>query len=255
MVGCSPHSLFKQEMLGSFWESHVPVCREIARKYSWPAWEYLYLDLFAGPGYLPNYPDVPGSPVIASESLAGTPHRIVAFEANGSVASELASRLPTASIHGRHQDDWGRAVAAIPAARRCGLIYADPNALSPADPSLFDTLRGLAGNPATKYLDILLHIPATTYKRVQGLDRYASAPSLDAELRRIGKRHCKLSRPDNAWQWTFILLTNFAHPRFARSLGWHDAGSPRGRLLLDRITMTAQERESRKPAGYLFDPE
>lgn len=254
-VGCSDHSLFKQDMFRNFMVMHSSICKEIAAKHRWGQWEYLYIDLFAGPGYLPNKVEVAGSPVVAFNALQGkVPFRMIAFEEDPVVASLLSERVSGVSIHhGRYQDIMIPALSSLQARKRCGLVYGDPNELSPKDTSLIDACAALKKLPVTSFLDILLHIPATTFKRVRGTNRYRDAPHLTDELKRIGKRFIKVSRPDDRHQWTFILLTNFDHPKFGLSMGWHDSNSDRGRFILDKITLTARERSDLRPSGFLFD--
>lgn len=255
-VGCSQHSIFKQQVFYAFMVEHASICREIGKR--WKQWEYLYLDLHGGPGFLPIDPRIPGSPVIAASVCDGVvPFRGVVFEANPDTAKSLSEKaFGITVVFGRSEKLIARLAEHLPMnIKRCGLVYADPNSLSPADTSLIDALAAFSQFPSTKYLDILLHVPATTYKRVHGTSKYLNQPRLSDVLGRIYKRIVKVSRPDTAQQWAFILMTNSPHPSFGKRMGWHDISSERGQLMLDRLSMTDHEREQRTPQNYLFDPE
>jgi hypothetical protein len=215
--------------------------------------------MYAGPGYLIDYPSVPGSPVIAEQvCMDVVPFRGIAFEANLSAAKQLGQAGLRATMIGHSQSEMVLALLAKnlkPDVRRCGLIYADPNAFHASDTRLIDALFSFSQFPSTQFIDILLHIPATTYKRVRGLEQNAHQPPLADALKRVQKSTIKVSRPDDRHQWTFVLFSNYDHSSFGRKIGWHSIDSERGRLILDRISMTRKEREARRPAGWLFDPE
>ena len=232
---------------------HAAICREIGKR--WPSWEYLYIDMFAGPGYLVEWPDIPGSPIIALECIRDLPFRAIAFEENQKAATALTFRTdPHFTIFGRWQDNWIRLMC-LPNVRRCGLIYADPNTLTPCDMSLVDGLSLIANTKAMKYCDILLHIPATAWKRVRGVEKYAAAPTLIDALKQINKPIVKVSAPDRQWQWIFALLTRYENKRFGKVVGWHDIESDRGRMIINRITKTERELVNDNLTGWLFRPE
>ncbi len=257
-VGCSQHSIFKQQVFHAFMVEHASICREIGKSRKWNNWEYLYVDLHGGPGYLPIDPGIPGSPVIAASVCDGVvPFRGIVFEANQTTAESLCEKaFGITVVFGRSEKHIARLAEHLPMnIKRCGLVYADPNTLSPADTSLIDALAIFSQYPSTRYLDILLHVPATTYKRVRGTNKHLDQPCLSEALKRIQKSSVKVSRPDTAQQWTFILMTNSPHPSFGKRMGWHDISSERGQLILDRLSMTDREREQRRPTNYLFDPE
>lgn len=253
LTGCSEHSEFKQQCFREFMSEHTAICREIGKR--WERWEYLYIDLFAGPGYVPIKPAILGSPIIALRAMEGMSFRAMAFEEDEENMRRLADRIWDCAVFGRWQDNLEIALDDLSAIDRRGLIYADPNKLAPNDLSLIDCLAGLANRPRTSYCDILLHVPATTWKRVQGAGNHPRSLTLTGELGRIGKKVIKVSAPDRQWQWVFFLLTNFPSPRFGKAVGWYDIGSPRGKLIVDRITKTREELDREIPQGYLFRPE
>jgi three-Cys-motif partner protein len=254
-VGCSEHSRFKQEMLRQFMIEHISICRSIGAR--WPIWEYLFLDLFSGPGFLPDYPDVDGSPLIALKLMDGSlPYRALFFDEDPEVVKQLQSRIRSFEnatvLNGRCQDSVfdliGNLITEI---MRCGLIYVDPNKIVPNDLSPIDLLVKLANHPVTKYCDILLHLPATSYKRVRALLKYKDSPTLMNDLGRLGKTCVKISETDGRQQWVFILLTNFEKATFGRSIGCFDAKSGYGRVLFNKVTMTIKERMDVNDTGYL----
>jgi three-Cys-motif partner protein len=256
--GYSDHSPFKQEVLQRFLVEHVAICREIGKR--WHQWEYLYIDMYSGPGYLLNYHDIPGSPVIAMRTCQGiVPFRGIAFDVEESNCKKLAERTQGQfTIHcGRSEEAMERIARTLVPARRLGLVYADPCSLSPANTELLDALRAFSMVPSVQYIDILLHVPATTYKRVRGvnLKKNIQQPRLDEALKRINKKIIKVSRPDDRHQWTFILFTNYEHPQFASRVGWHSINSDKGGLRLDRISRTQAEQDLRPPNGFLFNTE
>ncbi len=262
-VGVSGHSISKQYRLGLFVLDHVAICSAIAKLKVWNQWEYVYFDLFAGPGFLTNKPNVPGSPVIALQTMAGMeiPYWAHLFEKHPVTHGRLVTSVTgykNASVYlGGFQDHLASIVDQLSRRlMRFGLIYADPNKLTPRDPSLFDFLKVLADHNATKYLDILVHVSATNYKRVRGTKKYRGAPRLIDELRRVGKKHIRLTAPaprDEA-QWIFALLTNFKNgdDSFGRLIGLHSITSEPGKQILDRINRTNEELAGQRPDGYLF---
>jgi hypothetical protein len=273
-VGRSDHTPFKQEHFRSFLVEHTSTCRVIQGKYSWHPWEYVYMDLFSGPGYDPADETLDGSPVIALERLKaiGFPFRAHLFESDGRNAFRLKETLRSRGLwvdgsvfihHGRFQDRINLAVADLGRRRawRVGLVYADPNSLTPKDTAVFDVMAALSAYETTKRLDLLIHTQATSYKRVRraaelgrpGFERYASVPCLEDQIRRVGKP-LRIGRPDDQHQWTFLLFSNFRDEGFGRSQGWYSADSTRGRHWLDKITLTVSEIGGRAPRGHLFDP-
>lgn len=232
---------------------HAVICREIGKK--WKTWEYLYLDLFAGPGHLPDWPDIPGSPIIALDCMKDLPFRAIAFEENVKAATSLARKTSKITVFGKWQNNIINIID-LPQIKRCGLIYVDPNTLNPRDLSVINGLSAMADYPATEYLDILIHVSATTWKRVtRAFEKYSGHRDLIEELGKIRKNHVKVSAPDDKQQWIFILITNFDYPSFGKAIGWHDINSHRGKLIVDRISMTAEELAAKIPQGYLFRPE
>lgn len=273
-VGRSAHTPFKQEQFSAFLAEHISSCRGIAESRQWERWEYCYFDFYAGCGFDPAAPEVDGSPIIAIRTLIdrAVPFRAFLFEQERDNIRSLQDRLidrglfdpdRTRLFEGRFQDNVTPIFGLLKGtfSRRFGLAYADPNTITPQDMSLFDVLAVLGDRTFTRTIDLLLHMPATGYKRVagaagagcRGFEKYRDAPSLDDMIRRVDKP-AFVSQPETRHQWSFVFWCRKDDPRFAKRRGWRSVDDPIGRHWLDKITMGAGDFAGRKPEGFLFDP-
>lgn len=236
---------------------HAQMCRGILAR--WSSQPYLYVDLHAGPGILEfNGRTFAGSPLIAQDVLsrAGFPSLSLHYEQSPTVAARLAEALwtPTSLLDTPSMDTTP--VTAEPCEQgfarwldtngrqpdRYGLVYADP---------IGKEIPHALLNHAAKMLprvDLLSYVSATGYKR-RGTRRFAD------DVAAVAKRYVLVREPLGAWQWTFVLWTNWEKFPEWRRIGLHRIESERGRQILDKLNLTDRElREaSNTPLPFRLD--
>lgn len=244
----------KEEDFRGILSMHVTICKGIAGRWATPP--YLYADLYAGPGHL-HYlgRDFLGSPLIAQDILtrSGIPHHAVHFERDPEIASRLAGALWTPSslldtpdpdsspIHvGPCQEGfpaWLRGNGRQP--HRYGLVYSDP-----IRDEIPHELLNLAAQHLPK-VDLLSYVAATQYKRRRGVD--PDRPHLADHIGAVDKRVALIREPIGAWQWTFVLWSNWPKLPAWERRGFYRLDSERGQGILERLNLS--ERESREQAN------
>ncbi len=227
---------------------HVTICKAIMARQ--PAGPYLYADLYAGPGHL-EYRGrrFAGSPLIAQEILtrAGLPSEAIHFEQDPAVAARLADALyvPTSLIDQPDPDtapiytepcqsgfaSW--LDRAGPQPHRYGLVYSDPIRDEIPHELLNKTARLLPK------VDLLSYVAATQYKRRRGVD--SDRPFLADHIGAVGKRVALVREPMGAWQWTFVLWSNWVNLPDWQRRGFYRLDSERGAQILDRLNLTARQ--------------
>lgn len=237
----------KERHLRGIVHMHMRMCKGILARTSGPP--YLYVDLHAGPGNLEYHGRTfDGSPLVFLD-LAGQEqlrYQSLYFDKDETVAARLgraiAKRLewPDGLFD---LDGYGYATvdpvpcetgmpawlaANSPHPSRHGLVYSDP--IGKEIP--YALLRQVAGH--LPRVDILSYVSATAYKR-RGGTRLAD------HIAAVGKRHVLIRREATAWQWTFILWTNWdAFPEWER-IGFYRLDSERGQRILARLNLTKRE--------------
>lgn len=245
-AGMSDYTEIKQRVFEVAVRAHMGSVKSIVRRYRTYA-RYLYVDLNAGPGF--DRSGKEGSPAIVLRVAAELELPIDAWLCERDPAELLRLRARFGNLEGvrildgDHHETFERIVAAY---RRMnavyGLVYADSNGdLLPVEP-----LAGLTCG-SLSHVDILAHINANGgYKRTRHLhaDRY-----LADDLDRLGKKYLWVRREEEAWQWTFVIASNWAgFPRFGAQ-GIVPVESESGGAILDRINFSRNERRrSLQPA-------
>ncbi|MET7933449.1 hypothetical protein [Streptomyces sp. NPDC005322] len=241
-------------------DMHITICKALMKRHR--TRPYLYADLYAGPGHLEfDGRRFLGSPLIAQELLtrAAIPYEAVHFEKDPEVAARLAEALwqPTSLLdtpdaetspifteafetglprwlaQADHQPD------------RYGLVYSDPI----RDEIPYELLNQAAA--LLPRVDLLSYVSATQYKRRRGQDlkRNGSTelPLLGDHVRAVDKRIALIRKPLGAWQWTFVLWSNWVDMPAWTNRGFHRLDSPEGQQILDRLNLT--ERQHREKAN------
>lgn len=269
--GFSGNTPNKERHFRQFMAIHARVVRSIITKHKeWVSPLYWYIDMNAGPGFYDN--GTPGSPIIALDVLGkeGLPtfshllekdkktHRMLIeniqrlgyalqAEHNGfyikpphlnMIYSPCADNTTSIAdikegIDAINKQYWGKP------RKPCGVIYSDENGMVP-----FDTIAEYSH--AFEFMDILIHFGATTLKRYRTNPRIKSRQSwkLSDYVRKIEKTHWIVREPHGAWQWSFLLGTNWdAFPRFSRE-GFYHLDSPRGQEIFRRLNSTEEERHN-----------
>lgn len=247
---------------------HVSICKSILSRYGGPP--YLYVDLYAGPGNL-EYEgrEFQGSPLVTQDELvkAGLDHESVHFERDPAVAGELQEALlvPRSLLWWPEPESthvlaeacqegfprWLRKAGRQP--NRYGLVYADP---------IRDEIPVALLNRAAELMprvDLLSYVSATQYKRRRKADlkrNGASAlPLLSDHISAVNKRFAVIRRPRDAWQFTFILWSNWASLPEWKAADFYRLDSEAGRQILDRLDLTGPEHHKKVNTPLPFEPE
>lgn len=240
---------------------HTTLCKGIlARSSSRP---YLYVDLFAGPGWIPDGDDrFEGSPLIAQTAMldAGFPYQSIHFEQDPETAGQLRKALweprsmlwypdPDSELvyAERCQEGFARWLDANGRQQdRFGLVYADP---------ISDEIPHALLNKAADLLprvDLLSYVAATQYKRRRGVD--SDRPYLADHIRAVRKKVVLIREPIGAWQFTFILWSNWVDfPQWTKR-GFYRLDSARGDQILDKLNLTARRRHEEANTPLPFPP-
>jgi hypothetical protein len=245
---------------------HIHICKGILGRYGGPP--YLYVDLYAGPGNLEyGGSEFLGSPLIAQEELvrAGIAYESVHFERDAAVAAELEEALlvPRSVLWWPEPDSthvfaeacqegfprWLASAGRQP--NRYGLIYADP---------IRDEIPVALLNQAASLMpkvDLLSYVAATQYKRRRGADLKLNGasdkPLLSDHIGAVNKKYAVIRRPRDAWQFTFILWSNWDNlPEWTRA-GFYRLDSPAGAQILDQLDLTAAEHHRKVNTPLPFD--
>lgn len=242
----------KEDDFRGFIRMHTTLCKGILRRQS--TLPYLYVDLYAGPGWLRRGDDeFEGSPLIAQQAMidAGLDYESIHYEQDPQVASALTEALAVP----RSLTWWPDPDRELVVAERCqdgfprwlertgrqpdrfGLIYADP---------IRDEIPHALLNMAAQSLpcvDLLSYVAATQYKRRRGVD--LRRPLLAEHIAAVHKRYVLIREPIGQWQWTFVLWTNWdGFPRWEQR-GFYRLDSPTGQRILDRLNLSERERFQR----------
>jgi hypothetical protein len=221
---------------------HMQICKSILAKYGGPT--YLYADLYAGPGHL-EFGDrrFLGSPLIVDETARrlNLAYEALLFEKDAETAARLAHAVagsPSAIVHsGRCEDGFGRWLDGLGRqSRRYGLVYSDP-----IRDEIPHQLLSRAATLLPK-VDLLSYVSATQYKRRRGVD--PSRPLLADHVAAIPKKVVLIREPVGAWQWTFILWSNWVNLPEWKRRGFHRLDTEHGARIMDRLTLTSRELQA-----------
>lgn len=236
---------------------HINICKSIlARRRS----RYLYVDLYAGPGHL-EYKGrrFDGSPLIARDLLTrtGVPYEAIHFEKDPDVAARLAEALyvpvslvdtPCPETSPIYVEDFRDGFARWLDQRgrqpdQYGLVYSDPI----KDPIPYELLTRAA--ELMPRVDLLSYVSATQYKRRRGQDLkrngHSDLPLIGDHIAAVNKKVALIRRPYGAWQWTFVLWTNWEGMPQWEQHGFYRINSPAGQRILDTLNLTRREQFER----------
>lgn len=265
----SPETEPKEADFRGILRMHIPICKGILGRYGGPP--YLYADLYAGPGNL-EYKgnEFPGSPLIAQEELAhaGLSYEAIHFERDPIVAAELEEALlvPRSLLWWPDADSthvfaescqegfpqWLSRTGRQP--NRYGLVYADP---------IRDEIPVAVLNKAAALMprvDLLSYVSATQYKRRREADLKlngsSAKPLLSDHVDAVNKRFAVIRKPRGAWQFTFILWSNWDSFPAWTAAGFHRLDSEPGMRILDQLNLTARahREKANTPLPFEVDP-
>jgi hypothetical protein len=218
---------------------HLQICKGILTRNPGYPRSYLYADLHSGPGPL-SYAGKPfdGSPLVfrsAAADLGIETFEALFFEQDPLTASALHTVI----------SDIGRVVAepceqgmvewlnrSKEQPYRYGLVYSDPIA-KPIPVELLNQV-----GQRLPRVDILSYTSGTAYKRVGKM-------RLSEDIAAIPKQYQLIRDPHGAWQWTFILWSNWPDFPEWRKIGFYRVDSERGKQILDELDLTRDELRER----------
>ena len=210
---------------------------------------YEFVDLMAGPGDYGNGTE--GGVMAVYRALTAQPFPSVMhlIDKNPEYIEKLGQLEHThkVTIRRRCGDNRSEALAALNdfhQSQPFGLIYFDAN--YPRDEAL-ELIEVLAQRSETTRMDWLMHMPATTIKRVRGV---FSTPYLVDMLRLTGKTRwlVKESPVTTSHGWIYCYLTREEGPIGAwPKRGWFDRNSEEGNAILDKANFTKEELREQNP--------
>ncbi len=226
---------------------HMRICKSILDRYDGPP--YLYVDCHAGPGNLEyDGRPFPGSPLIAQRTAAaaGLACEAIHFEQDRNVALRLneALRYSAAVIVDSCEHGVPRwlASACSDAAKRFGLVYADPIGKEIPVGMLCAVARALPK------ADILAYVSGTAYKRRNGVRPGPRLLDDIAAIQQAGKSTVLIRKPSGRQQWTFVLWSNWVKlPEWHRR-GFHRLDTETGRGIAEYINYSREELFERNNA-------
>lgn len=254
-LGQGPETKRKQQHFGVIQPFHfrlADLAMRSPKNLSWAGQEYHYVDLTAGPG---RYADIIGSPIRFCMNASGQSRDWRAWfcEMNPNHAAQLDEEIASLGEEISSRSEvlpYDHAQGVVYIQRRLyecngspfGLVYVDTNGTLQPVEVVRDLVRPF------KQLDVLLYVAAATYKRCRGAFRDEERPLLSEHLLQIGKKEMLIREPHANWQWTFVLLTNWASYPELRSIDFYNINSKEGRAILDRLDLTASELRQKQSA-------
>ena len=216
-----------------------------------PRQPYLYFDLTAGPGIVDGREGSPLLFIREAERLA-RPWRAAFFEASPRTARGLQAQVAAFDSARVVATDYNEGLEVVmqlatrSGTRPVGLAYVDPNGVID-----LTGLRRLCRERFFERIDVLIHLSATTYKRVRCCRNTHGTAYIREEMESLGKRQVQVRQPREDQQWCMALLTNWANFPRLRRWGFRAANSPEGEAILDRINFTEKELREIGPRGQL----
>ena len=251
--GQSTYTPEKEDVFEHILSQHMHIVQAIFDKRPWGHTTYHYFDIYAGAGFNDQV-GCWGSPMVfwSVASRFKYAHEATFIESNEANAMALAKRAEAHKssivLCGDNATALPGAVSGLRSAWSFGLIYADPNACPP-----FDLLAQVSRLPTCEHLDILIHAPTTTIKRVRcAYDR----PDLLASLATIAKKHWLIRDADGTGkqQWTFLLGTNWQDFPGYKKVAFYPVASAEGKRILEELNYTKEERQqARQPTLLSYD--
>lgn len=245
-VGQSNHTLTKQMILKDIINSvYRPIygLSEKNSKKGLPAKViFNWIDTNAGTGYNVEF-GCDGSPVIFQNEMIqkNYPYRMYCIEKNRENINELQKTLIPSSnitfVNGNHNSAIKNVLSDLKQKKyqQYGILYHDPNGY----PS-WDMLIESSNRWETAKLDYLIHIAATTIKRVvNGLGKDSSLLDM---ISKIDKRYWYIREchylGSDATQWCFLLGTNYKDYSSLKSIGFKRVDTSSGESIMNIFNHT-----------------
>lgn len=232
----------KQEDFTKIIGKEVNVCDRIFKKYPQFKDGFWYFDLYGGCGsWRFNGKVGDGSPIIFRDTAdeVGIPYEARAFEKEPQLAKELMEHIGVRENFKVYNDKFEEKL--IPWLSKTklrkfqyGLAYADP----PGTPIPVRAFQLFAEK--LPKVDLLAYIAATNYKRVRGAN--PDAPYLEDHVNSIDKKYKLIREKSGAFEFTFILWTNWVDWNDYKSIGLYRLDSPKGQEILRELNFSKKER-------------
>lgn len=121
-----------------------------------------------------------------------------------------------------------------------GMVYHDPQGCMSTE-----TLVTLSRNWKLRKVDFVIHVLATSPKRIAGEERVIDA------IRRIKKKYWLIREPSGKWQFTFLIGTNWANFPAWKKAKFAPINSEEGQSYADKLNFTTEERRYRNQPPLL----
>lgn len=271
-VGQSDNTYLKQNTLSDLLNVHVKISQGILYRDNLvkKRKKYLYVDLNAGSGF---YNQIKGSPALFLETAARKrleePFIVQLCEIDKHSTESLISvckdvldvsheyHIPdkrtcvlltkkgsVVKIVNRDNKTWVEDTATklqdYQYPKYVGAIYSDPNGCE-----TFDNLIKLSNIKCLWMVDIVMHISATTIKRVCCAN--PKATRLTEGIERINKKYWWIRLPYGPFQWTFLIGTNWGNFPDLETCGFYRTDTDEGRKILNYTNHTQKEVEELFP--------
>ncbi len=256
-VGMSEATAEKQYVLRMILIAHTKIIGKILARHPLYAYQsYCYYDLNAG--WAVHDDGTEGSPSIFAGVLrnSGLPGEACLFE-NGKKALPMLRRFCEGRTDFRlFPVSNHKLLAKVPEVtdekHRYGMVYVDPNGIPMKAPILGEFLQ----RDYMRKLDVLLHVPAGTNKRVHGCFGETIAQRLCNYIDSVGRVYWIIREPcgDHGKQWTFLLGTNWDALDDFKRLGFHRITGPEGERILYELSYSDKERTLRELQGIPCPP-
>lgn len=234
-LGCSSYTPIKQASYARILRYHLRITKAVMQRWHIP--NYHYFDLNAGPGryWLPDDgTPITGSPLVFLDAAreVGVPYKAVLIEKCAASCKRLLREVRSFENvevrQGDHNiilDEYGSCHL-----KTVGLIYSDPS-----DHEVpFEALSRFC--QAYPKMEVLIHVAATAIKRTRAKDD----PDLRSRLGQLNKNYWLVRAPDGAWQWTFLLGTNWDGFKDYQAINFYRMDT-KGREIIDKLNYTKTE--------------
>jgi hypothetical protein len=255
-VGYSEYTELKIYNFKKIAEMHVKICQGIISRKPWCDSRYFYMDLTAGTGVIPDT-DLPNCGRVMIDTLRSTNIQFQAHLIDQFNADTLRSNLGPSPALYYYNDDHNLVMKdIIPKYVKkpsYGLMFYDPNSPGIVNGN-WESLNSIAeiysNHAQLGQVDFMMYLSGTAIKRV----RHLTQKKLQDWLAMLHKKYWVVRKPKGAWQWTFILGTNWdAYPKI-RSIGFYPKNTEEGKDVFDTINLTSEElQKMRSNQLSLFD--
>lgn len=244
---CGEHTAQKQTIFSKFIEHHINIVKRIYEKNGGQRKEYLYFDVFAGPGYIVNckYYEGPTSALKFHQlmSLENIKYKIIVAEIDIARRSSLQDILITENAPFTLKEDAIDCCPKYYHKWHFGLAYIDP----PMTVESFLLTEQLLKD-FSEYcpqIDIMIYITAAYMKRFKGMGHVPFDTRLLELMKCAKNKDWVVRKPIGSQQYTFLVGT-----KITKDLTWalwanekfHRADSYNGKKILTRLNYNEKEQ-------------